>query len=79
MLTVEHNSEDNGKNLIEQAYQKLDSQVFKINTISGNEVVIETFCGKVLDVSGGSSSNRTPIIQWQYYGGLNQIWILRPV
>lgn len=40
VLTVEHNSEDNGKNIIEQAYQKLESQVFKLNQVTGNEVVI---------------------------------------
>lgn len=35
-------------------------------------------CGQVLDVSGGSTANNAPIIQWPYGGGANQLWNFIP-
>ncbi len=35
-------------------------------------------CGQVLDVSGGSTTNNAPIIQWPYGGGANQLWNFIP-
>lgn len=79
VLTVEAYSEDNGKNIIEEAYQNKDAQKFKIREINQGEIVLYTFCGKVVDIEGFSTKNDTRIIQWPYNGGNNQIWVLRPV
>lgn len=79
VLTVEGYSEDNGKNIIEEAYQNKDAQKFKIREINPGEIVLYTFCGKVIDIAGCSTKNDAAIIQWQYNGGNNQIWVLRPV
>ena len=34
--------------------------------------IVNVNSGKVLDVNGGGKTNNTPIIQWSYYGGVNQ-------
>ena len=39
---------------------------------------IKSFCGKCLDVCEGKSAANTPIIQWDYNGGKNQIWYIHP-
>lgn len=44
----------------------------------GKGFYIRTFAGKALDVSGGKPENNTPIIQWDYHGGNNQIWLIVP-
>ena len=45
--------------------------------LSGYYIVNEA-SGKVLDNPGGSTSNGTPIDQWQLNGGANQQWNLDP-
>ena len=39
---------------------------------------IKSFCGKCLDVCEQKTAPNTPIIQWDYNGGKNQIWYIRP-
>ena len=39
---------------------------------------IKSFCGKCLDVCEGKSADNTPVIQWDYNGGKNQIWYIHP-
>jgi hypothetical protein len=40
---------------------------------------IKSFCGKCLDVCESKTSNGTPVIQWDYNGGKNQIWYIQAV
>jgi len=40
---------------------------------------IKTFCGKCLDVCEHKTTNGTPVFQYDYNGGKNQIWYLQPV
>ncbi len=35
-------------------------------------------CGQVLDVSGGSTANNAPIVQWPYQSNANQLWNFIP-
>lgn len=43
-----------------------------------NAYYIKSFCGKCLDVSENTAKSGQPVIQWDYNGGNNQIWILTP-
>jgi len=41
-----------------------------------NAFYIKSFCGKALDVKGGQCQNEAHVIQWDYNGGNNQIWVI---
>jgi hypothetical protein len=41
-----------------------------------NAFYIKSFNGKVLDVHGGECKNEAHIIQWEYNGNNNQIWVI---
>lgn len=41
-----------------------------------NAFYIKSFCGKALDVKGGECHNEAHVIQWDYNGGNNQIWVI---
>jgi hypothetical protein len=41
-----------------------------------NAFYLKSFCGKTLDVNGGNAHNETHIIQWDYNGQNNQIWVI---
>jgi hypothetical protein len=36
-------------------------------------------CGKALDVNEGKATNEQKIIQWDYNGNKNQIWLIEPI
>lgn len=44
-----------------------------------NAFYIKSFCGKALDVKGGECHNEAHVIQWDYNGGNNQIWIIEQI
>lgn len=33
----------------------------------------------MLDVTEGKDSKGTPLIQWDYNGGKNQVWYIKPI
>lgn len=39
----------------------------------------KTASGKALDINGGQAVSGTQVIQWDFHGGNNQIWILVPL
>jgi hypothetical protein len=41
--------------------------------------IVSKLSGKVLDVTGGSEVNGTPVQQWRYLGNPQQRWVLIPV
>lgn len=41
-----------------------------------NAFYIKSFCGKTLDVKGGECHNEAHVIQWDYNGGNNQVWVI---
>ncbi|GAA1986820.1 RICIN domain-containing protein [Kitasatospora viridis] len=43
---------------------------------TGTHTLTNAKSGKLMDVSGGSTANGAPIIQWQSNGGTNQQWTL---
>ena len=40
---------------------------------------IKSFCGKCMDVCEGKACKDAPIIQWDYNGGKNQVWYIKPL
>jgi len=44
-----------------------------------NAFYIKSFCGKALDVKGGECHNEAHVIQWDYNGGNNQVWVIEQV
>lgn len=44
-----------------------------------NAFYLKSFCGKALDVKGGNCHNEEHVIQWDYNGGNNQIWVIEQV
>ena len=45
---------------------------------AGNFEIQSVSCGQALDVSGGSTTNNAPVVQWPYQGNANQIWNFIP-
>lgn len=41
-----------------------------------NSFYLKSFCGKALDVQGGQCQNEAHVIQWDFNGGNNQVWVL---
>ena len=41
-----------------------------------NAVFLKSYCGKALDVCEGKAKKEQKVIQWDYNGGHNQIWIV---
>lgn len=63
-----------GKNRSNQKWRFQQSDAFK------NEYYI--YCchsGKVLDLCEGKESNNTKVIQWEFHGRDNQLWIVKEV
>jgi hypothetical protein len=44
-----------------------------------NAVFLKSYCGKALDVCEGKAKKEQKVIQWDYNGGPNQVWIIEPV
>ena len=56
-----------------------EQQVHELSTGMLVGAVSVRHSGKVLDVAGASGDNGTPIIQWGYHGGGNQLFQLEPL
>ena len=55
------------------------NQTFRFESTGDDVRIVEVRTGKVLDVEGGSTSNGANIIVYQWHGGSNQRWYVRPV
>lgn len=44
-----------------------------------NAHYLRSFCGKALDVCEGKAKKEQAIIQWDYNGDKNQVWIIEPI
>lgn len=44
-----------------------------------NAFYIRSYCGKALDVCEGKAKKDQKVIQWDYNGQKNQIWVIEPV
>jgi hypothetical protein len=66
-----------GSSVIQHTYHGGNNQLWRIHLIDGT-YVIESASGNnlVMDVCGGSAQNGTPIVVWEWNGGLNQRFYL---
>lgn len=73
-LTVESSAD--GARIFAAAKSGQANQTFKIEEKEpdSKEYYIYTYCGKVLDVFEGNKHKGTPIVQWEFNGGENQLW-----
>ena len=53
-------------------------QLQAVVSFPGRYEIQSVSSGQVLDVSGGSTANSAPIVQWPYGGGTNQLWTFTP-
>lgn len=81
VLEVPNNSSANGTQLLGGQANNASNEYFEIfpsQNVKGG-YIIKTFNGKAVDVCEGKDSKGTPIIQWDYNGGKNQAWIIKPI
>ncbi|WP_420597044.1 RICIN domain-containing protein [Deinococcus sp.] len=57
----------------------LTNKQWKIEAVSGAYKLVNKASGKVLDVSRLSKSPGAPVLQWDYAGQANQLWMLKAV
>lgn len=74
------NSNDSGKKIKAGKANNAMGEYWEFVPVQGqaNTYYIRSFCGKCLDAEGGSSQPGTNLIQWDYNGGENQMWIIKP-
>ena len=81
VLEVPNNSSANGTQLLGGQANNASNEYFEIfpsQNVKGG-YIIKTFNGKAVDVCEGKDAKGTPIIQWDYNGGKNQSWIIKPI
>jgi hypothetical protein len=82
VLTVPGSSSNNGEKICGYSGSNAHGDFWDIVPAQGEEVnifYIKSFCGKCLDANGGSTDKGTEIIQWDYNGGDNQKWLIKPI
>src|SRR6266568_623070 len=77
-------SQADGAPVIQYTYQNGANQQWYFKTVglvNGQEAyqIVNVNSGKVLDVTGASQADGTPLQQWSSSGGTNQQWFLNPV
>ena len=75
-LTIDSGSSDNGAKAVLNSLSADASQAFTFSSNGDGSFTIRGSSGKVLDASGPSFANGTPIIQWDSNKGDNQKWTL---
>ena len=79
-LQVPNNSSANGTQLLGgQAHNNISEafEVYPSQNVQGG-YIIKAFNNKVLDCFEGKSSKGNSVIQWDYNGGKNQTWFIKP-
>jgi len=79
---VDEDSNQNGAD-IHAAHKGHKSNHFEIIPVTtgpqaGQGVNFRTFFGKSIDVYEGKAASGTRVVQWDYHGGVNQVWIITP-
>lgn len=84
-LTVEVPSQDNGCRVHCSQPNKQQNEFWELvpaNGVKGfenkNAFYIKSYNGKCLDVSEGKAKDEAHVIQWDYNGGSNQVWVIEP-
>lgn len=79
-VEVPNSSGANGVQLLAGQVNNTPNEYFEIVPSNNHKGAFHfrSFCGKFLDVCEGKDSKGTPIIQWDFNGGKNQTWYLRP-
>jgi hypothetical protein len=79
-VEVPQGSQHNGTRILVSQAHKQVNEFWELVPASfnglNNAFYIKSFCGKALDVKGGVCQNEAHIIQWDYNGGKNQIWVI---
>ncbi len=86
VLDVTNGATSDGTLIQQWSSNGFQQQQWQLVPAGGGSCLEEAYCaimnnlsGKVLDVTGSSTSNGTQIQQWDYLGGANQQWVLVPV
>lgn len=81
MLAIPSMSQAKGEPVKPVPVGSSSSELWELVETNKNDggYLIKTFCGKCLDISEGKTKSGTPVFQYDYNGGKNQIWYLQPV
>lgn len=79
-VEVAGNSTAKGSTIQAGALNHTPNEFWELVPANGpqNSYYIKSFCGQCLDVSQNKAESGQPVIQWDYNGGKNQIWIITP-
>lgn len=80
VVEVPKDSNESGKKIKAGKQSNSMGEQWEFVPVQGqpNTYFIKSFCGKCLDADGGKTDPGTNIIQWDYNGGENQMWIIKP-
>lgn len=80
---IANESIQNGGRLAIGEYRGKDNEYYELIPANfnskNNAFYLKTFCGKVVGSENGSSANGVKIMQMEYTGNLNQIYIITDV
>lgn len=81
-IKIPEGNKDNGTQIVCSQANKKENEFWvfipcvDLKFKGKNAFYIKSFCGKALDVFDGKAKNEQKIIQWEYNGQKNQIWII---
>ena len=64
-MQIPESSQKDGVQVLVNPRNDSQNEFWELIEAGSNSYYIKSFCGKVLDLSGQSTKNGTPVIQWK--------------